>query len=279
MSFKDTKVDDTDIILAQDWNDLVDYTEAISSQTWPLSVSYDSHSGNKDIHFPSSQLTSWINGLYHPSAQGDFPYISTQSLSSNTILSTTVDIVDKIRSKLQPDATFIDLNTNDVDIYTNSYSMIKFDGGITPHTVIGNINGDTEGDNHRVDFKWIQNASGGPTMFHINSKSGNIAVGKDVDDSGYTFDINGSLYANNISSQSISSSSIKGNLLNISTGFAQVSSLSEIPHGLSSIPSYVNVTPSGNSINFGVSCKVDATNITVDLTIHGKRDVYWVAHL
>ena len=63
------------------------------------------------------------------------------------------------------------------------------------------------------------------------------------------------------------------------SGYAYVSSQGMIAHSLSSKPSYVNVMPSGFNVNFGVNCTVDDTNITVYLTIDGKRDVFWNAKI
>jgi len=66
MAFTDTK-SIGDIIDQDDWNDFVDFTEDISSQTYWISSSYAGHSSNTDIHFPSSQITPWLDGLYAPS--------------------------------------------------------------------------------------------------------------------------------------------------------------------------------------------------------------------
>jgi len=73
---------------------------------------------------------------------------------------------------------------------------------------------------------------------------------------------------------------ISSNILSKSnSGYARVSSLSLIPHNLSNIPSFVNVSPSGMFVNFGISCKVDSENIRVYLTAMGLRDVFWTAKL
>jgi len=61
------------------------------------------------------------------------------------------------------------------------------------------------------------------------------------------------------------------------SGFDSVSDGGTIAHGLPRLPTYANITPSGNIVNFGATCKVDATNITVYLTIGGSRDVFWTA--
>jgi len=62
---------------------------------------------------------------------------------------------------------------------------------------------------------------------------------------------------------------------NYKCGYYNITDGGTIPHGLGQIPSYVNIMPSGNNVNFGVSCVVDDTNITVSLTAPGSRDVFW----
>ena len=84
-----------------------------------------------------------------------------------------------------------------------------------------------------------------------------------------------------ISSQKLSSNSYNlGGITSIqetSSGFEQVSHGDSFAHGLSATPTYANVVPSGSSVNFGVSCKVDNTKIYVYLTAPGTRNVYWMA--
>ena len=59
MEFNDDK-SAGDLIQSQDWDDFVDFAELISSNAY-------GHSSNKDLHFPSSQLLSWLNALYQES--------------------------------------------------------------------------------------------------------------------------------------------------------------------------------------------------------------------
>ena len=66
MAFNDTK-NIEDVINASDWNDFVDYVEDISGQTYWISGSYIGHSGNTDIHYPSSQFRTWLDQVYAPS--------------------------------------------------------------------------------------------------------------------------------------------------------------------------------------------------------------------
>ena len=60
-----------DIIASADWNAFVDYTEAISGvaywssgQVKAVSGAFWSHSSNADIHFPSSAIRAWLDGVY-----------------------------------------------------------------------------------------------------------------------------------------------------------------------------------------------------------------------
>jgi len=71
--------------------------------------------------------------------------------------------------------------------------------------------------------------------------------------------------------------SFSSNTSLIKTGYVNVTNGDTIAHGLSRLPTYANVSPSGFNVNFGVSCKVDETNITVYLTAIGSRDVFWLA--
>jgi len=65
----------------------------------------------------------------------------------------------------------------------------------------------------------------------------------------------------------------------VKNGYATVSDGSTIAHGLSNTPKYANISPSGFSVNFGATCSVDDTNITVYLTAPGSRNVFWTASL
>jgi len=65
----------------------------------------------------------------------------------------------------------------------------------------------------------------------------------------------------------------------VKNGFAQVSNGDSIAHNLPGIPRYASVTPSGMYINFGVSCRVDLSNIYVYMTAPGTRNVLWEASL
>lgn len=62
-------------------------------------------------------------------------------------------------------------------------------------------------------------------------------------------------------------------------GYSNISSGDTISHGLSRIPAYANVSPSGMIVNFGATCRLDSTNITAYLTVDGNRDVFWIASL
>ena len=65
----------------------------------------------------------------------------------------------------------------------------------------------------------------------------------------------------------------------VKSGYASLSDVETIAHGLSGIPTYANASPSGFSVNFGTTCKVDDTNITIYMTAGGTRDVFWTASL
>jgi len=62
-------------------------------------------------------------------------------------------------------------------------------------------------------------------------------------------------------------------------GWASVAHNGTIAHGLGSKPSYVSITPSGGSVNFGINTTVDDTEITVYLTAPGSRNVNWIVEV
>jgi len=113
--------------------------------------------------------------------------------------------------------------------------------------------------------------------------------------SGSSIKISSQLNAKDIESVSLSSNIIKtssyisastglyanfvsANNINLTKcGFSSISNGGTILHGLPRLPTFANVTPSGSAVNFGTTCKVDATNITVYMTAAGNRDIYWTA--
>jgi len=62
-------------------------------------------------------------------------------------------------------------------------------------------------------------------------------------------------------------------------GWATVADGGTISHNLGVKPSYVNVVPSGNSINYGIVWIADDTNINVSFTVAGSKDVNWIAEV
>jgi hypothetical protein len=65
----------------------------------------------------------------------------------------------------------------------------------------------------------------------------------------------------------------------IKSGYALVSDGGVIVHGFVAKPRSVYIMPSGNVSNFGISCRVDSTNITIGMTAPGERHVFWSASL
>jgi hypothetical protein len=82
-----------------------------------------------------------------------------------------------------------------------------------------------------------------------------------------------------VSSQVLDLKSFSSNTALVKSGFDSVTDGGTIAHGLGVIPAYASVSPSGNDVNFGASCKIDVTNITVYLTAPGTRDVFWTASI
>jgi len=66
----------------------------------------------------------------------------------------------------------------------------------------------------------------------------------------------------------------------VKSGYAYVQDGDTIAHGLTGyLPKFACVQPSGGSVNFGLSCTVDTSNITVNMTAPGYRDVFWSVSL
>ena len=133
-------------------------------------------------------------------------------------------------------------------------------------------------------------------VFNTTKVAGNIIASADWNDfvdfteaiSGVAYDIyhSGSKYTSAYNwfvesgeKLSIISGSLSNKITSINSGYTTISNGNTISHGLGSIPSYVNITPSGMDVNFGTTCKVDSTNITVYLTAAGSRNVFWTASL
>lgn len=120
MVFNETK-NIGDVISASDWNDFVDYTETISGvaywtsgQIILLSGAFWAHSSNADIHFPSSQIRSWLDGVYAPT--GITSDVSSQLTIGNGLVSTVSVYHDG-----SPGTLSVDFGTGDFQVASGSH--------------------------------------------------------------------------------------------------------------------------------------------------------------
>ena len=116
MAFTETK-NIGDIINATEWNDFVNYTEYISGN-------YFGHSGNRNIHFPSSNLIPWLNNKY---------------ISSNSSVNSLID-VDTVSDAPARDEVLKWNGTNWVPAAYNAtftFSIASFNDGVTTTKLIG----------------------------------------------------------------------------------------------------------------------------------------------
>ena len=94
------------------WNTMVD--ELHIGHTGGISGSYLGHSGNTDIHYPSSLITAWLDNVYQASgvgvSSGDFNYISSAIISGG-----------QIYTGYTP--------TADSDVITKGYADTHYSGG------------------------------------------------------------------------------------------------------------------------------------------------------
>jgi len=117
------------------------------------------------------------------------------------------------------------------------------------------------------------------SWYDLSTSTGITPFGGSVSVSGTQAETISVLGYSNISSQAKQAYDFSSNSALVKNGFAQVAHGQTISHGIGSIPKHVSVVPSGASVNFGATCKVDSTNITVYLTALGTRDVFWSASL
>ena len=235
MGWKDAK-NIGDVIDASEWTNQANTLELISG-------SYYGHSSNSTIHYPSSNLRNWMDGVYAPSGTSGEPSAPINSIQFNEAGAFGGD------PELSWDTSLKRLIISGMIRVSGSISGTNISGGsinIGPSTKITSI---LDEDTLVSDLDTAL-ATQQSIRAYVNTISSNLDTKID--------NLNGT-YAPSAMTKS---------------GFASVSSASKIAHGLGSLPSYVNVTPSGN-VNFGTSCTVDTTNITVNLTAGGIRDVYW----
>jgi len=220
MAFNSTK-SAGDTVFSADWNAFVDFTELISSNTY-------GHSSNADLHFPSSNLISWLDDVYAQSGSvfdGTNYMTSANAISrfpgsSNIRSSFTTDnlyatnsYLGEIKDKDDND-TQISFSNREINFHTSGIMFLSLDGsgdgkyGFEGNFIVGNP------DYHHIDFYWLDPDLTG--IFRIDVDNNEVAIGHDSPN-GYTLNVGGSIgsfYAHYISGGSIQESILTDKLDN-----------------------------------------------------------------
>jgi len=290
MAFTDTKTDDVSVLVAADWNAFVDYAESISGTTWWISGSYANHSGNLDKHYPSSLFRGWLDSVYAPTGvssdtSGAITLSSGLKADSTSLWhdgpATQAYLYEVPQSALKSGTSYNSaVASAQITYYSEDDLTSLLDDNYAPSTTSHGLYAPSSLTKDR--YTEYTNHSSNVTVHYT---SGNL---KNWIDSLYAPTSNipqgalksGSEYWKGYASAQIAT--YDGDYYpsgKVSSGFATISHMSLIPHGLGSIPTYANVEPSGLSVNFGTSCKLDATNITVYMTAAGSHNVFWTANI
>ena len=128
MSWAETKQKD-DVIDHTDWNDHVTETLRISSQSQNTSGAFWAHSSNSDIHYPSSQLTGWLDSVYAPS--GDLSWSELNDVGNVNVSSPqSGQLLTFLNNKWENKNPPITFNTADVSV--SAQQSIKLARFTTP---------------------------------------------------------------------------------------------------------------------------------------------------
>lgn len=210
-------------------------------------------------HMPSSQFRGWLDGIYQPSgtqAYMDDFYPSAMGAGLSGSYST---------------------HRQDTTIHYPSSSIISWTNQLYAPT--GAITSDVAWSGASGFYTISSNYIGHSSNKLIHSLSSNLKIWFDtiyepLGASGTAWSGAAGYYS--VSSNYYNHSS--NNLIHtkIKTGWAVVSNGGTIIHNLGEKPSYVSITPSGSSCNFGINFTVDSSEITVYLTAPGSRNVNWL---
>ena len=170
--------------LTQNEADALYYPSSLGSD---LNTSYYNHSGVADIHYPSSQLINWLDGVYaptgaggltkdqadgyyHPSGYGTFAYISTSRYITHT---------DDPYSKL-------DFQNNALEIIVGDLYMITMVSGGAYGIIVNSGSKD-------IDFDVRGKTDS--DLFHIDANNDTVNIGT-VGGINYIFNVDGEGFIN-----------------------------------------------------------------------------------
>lgn len=119
-----TIVNAGDKVSSSDHNELVDVIELISGTFWI-------HSGNTDIHFPSSQLIEWLNNVYQASGTGgtggsDPSWSGASAYNIFNLRSRIESLFNPSYDTAYHEITYSGGNVTNVDIWDTDSKSVKF---------------------------------------------------------------------------------------------------------------------------------------------------------
>ena len=126
MAFNSTK-SAGDPVLSADWNNFVDFTELISSNAY-------GHSSNADLHFPSSNLISWLDNVY---AQSGSVFDGTNYITSANAISRFTDSSNVNISLINAISSNLDSKIDAISDTPTSWGVLTAGTGINTLTNVG----------------------------------------------------------------------------------------------------------------------------------------------
>jgi len=167
------------------------------------------------------------------------------------------------------------------EIYT-PWSTTFTAGSVTRHNDLSNIQGGIAGQYYHLtatddtNFNTLTGTGDASTLHHHD---GRYYTETESNTKFPASSLVNKTYLDNVSSNAKAAFEFSSNSDLVKSGYAEVANGGTIAHGLPDIPKYVNASPSGYSVNFGTTCAVDETNITVYMTAGGTRKVFWTASI
>jgi len=271
-----------DEITAAVWNVMkeelkIDSTAGASGNIAVMSGSYFGHSGNADIHHPSSNITPWLDSVYAPTgvtgtlsgplvgnigANTDYG-ISGLSFLSSQFIHSTDDIIlsDKLKHNGDLD-TWIGFSDGVITFTGDANRLILLDGVTgTPRIVMN------PGGHIGIDLIYSSNTK---CLLWADSELERLGI-KNISPS-YDLDVSGSIYGKSISGQTISGGTIKFNTFAGTTN-ATAAEVEELTDGSeTTLHSHASTGGSGQNYAYSYIIYKDGANYKAQDGTDGSVD-------